>query len=103
MIQVAVFVPETHKEQVKAAMFAVGGGKIGNYDSCCFEHAGIGQFRPLAGSNAYVGEVGKVEFVAEVKIEMVCEDHLYESVISAMKSSHPYETPAYYGIKLVGQ
>lgn len=102
MIQVVVFVPESHKESVKSAMFAVGGGKIGNYDSCCFEHSGTGQFRPLAGSNAFIGEVGSLELVPEVRIEMACEDHLFQSVIAAMLASHPYETPAYYGIKTVG-
>lgn len=102
MIQLVVFVPDSHKEAVKSAMFAVGGGKIGNYDSCCFEHSGMGQFRPLAGSNAFIGEVGELEFVPEVRIEMTCEDHLFSSVISAMLAAHPYETPAYYGIKTVG-
>jgi hypothetical protein len=101
MIQVTVFVPLSHKELVKAAMFAAGGGKIGNYDSCCFEQIGLGQFRPLVGSQAFVGTINQVETVEEVRIEMVCDESHYTQVIDAMKSSHPYETPAYYGIKTV--
>ncbi|MBA2404196.1 MAG: NGG1p interacting factor NIF3 [Bdellovibrionales bacterium] len=99
MIQVIVFVPEEHKEKIKQAMFQAGGGKIGNYDSCCFEYAGLGQFRPLQGSQAFVGKVGVVEIVKEVKLEMVCEDQDFPQIIQAMKAAHPYETPAYYGIK----
>ena len=102
MIQVTVFVPLSHKEQVKEAMFEAGGGKVGNYDCCCFEQTGIGQFRPLIGSQAFVGKLNEIEKVEEVRIEMICDEASYASVIAAMKSAHPYETPAYYGIKILG-
>ncbi len=102
MFQIVVFVPLSHKEAVKSAMFNAGGGKIGEYDSCCFEQKGLGQFRPLAGSRAYLGEINQLEMVEEVRIEMSCQDHLYPEVIARMKEAHPYETPAYYGIKTLG-
>lgn len=102
MIQIIVFVPEDHAEKIKDAMFQAGGGKIGNYDSCCFEHPGIGQFKPLKGSNAFLGKIGVVEKVQELKIEMACEDKFFDEIILAMKAAHPYETPAYYGIKTLG-
>ena len=102
MVQVVVFVPGNAKEKLKKAMFEAGAGKLGNYDSCCFEQAGNGQFRPLSGSQPFLGTAGNLEIVAEVRIEMVCEEHLLEGVISAMKASHPYETPAYYAIKTLG-
>src|SRR5262245_19021847 len=93
MIQIFVFVPETHVEELKNSMFDAGCGKIGNYDHCCFMHSGLGQFRPLKGSQAYLGKVGEVETVNELKIEMTCEDTLFEKIILAMKQAHPYETP----------
>lgn len=99
MIQVIVFIPSSHKDQVKQAMFAAGGGKIGAYDCCSFEQVGLGQFRPLEGSRPFYGLSGVVEEVEEVRLEMSCKDHLYAYVIEAMKRAHPYETPAYYGIK----
>ena len=98
MIQIVVFIPLTHKDQVKEAMFAAGGGKIGHYDCCSFESTGVGQFRPLNGANPFIGTPGEIEQVPEVRLEMTCEDHLYESVIKAMLHAHPYETPAYYRI-----
>ena len=101
MIQIVVFIPHAQKEEVKQAMFKAGAGMLGNYDSCCFEHAGIGQFRPLEGSSAFVGEVGVLEFVEEVKVEMMCEESKLAPVIKAMKAAHPYETPAYYAINTV--
>lgn len=101
MIQIVVFIPATHKEAVKRKMFEAGAGMLGNYDSCCFEHHGIGQFRPLKGSDAFLGEVGKLEFVEEVRVEMMCEEQHLAAAIKAMKESHPYETPAYYAINTV--
>lgn len=47
------YVPVTHIEQVKQAMFAAGAGTIGNYDCCAWQVLGVGQFRPLAGSQAF--------------------------------------------------
>ena len=98
MVQIIVFIPEDYKEVVKAAMFNAGAGSIGNYDQCSFEHHGFGQFRPLKNSNAFIGTIGSVEEVAEVRVEMCCEKAKLVQVIEAMKEAHPYETPAYYAI-----
>jgi hypothetical protein len=95
MYKICVYIPETHLQQVKDALFAVGAGRIGNYDSCCWQVAGEGQFRALEGSDPFIGQKGKVETVTEYKIELVCEDHLIKAAIAAMKKAHPYETPAY--------
>jgi hypothetical protein len=95
MYKICVFVPETAVEQVKQAMFEAGAGKIGDYDSCCWQTIGQGQFRPLEGSSPFVGEQNRVETVAEYRIEMVCPDELTRDAIAAMKKSHPYEEPAY--------
>jgi len=95
MYKICVFVPETDVEQVKQAMFAAGAGKIGDYDSCCWQTIGQGQFRPLEGSSPFIGEQNRIETVAEYRIEMVCADELIKDAVAAMKNSHPYEEPAY--------
>ena len=69
MYKIIVFVPSTHTQIVKDALFEAGAGKLGNYDCCCFESVGIGQFRPLAGSSPYLGKENLIETVKEVKIE----------------------------------
>ena len=76
-------------------MFEAGAGRIGDYDHCCWQTLGQGQFRPLEGSNPAIGQQHRVETVAELKIEMVCADDLVRNVVAAMKSAHPYEEPAY--------
>lgn len=95
MFKLSVYIPAEHLESVKEALFAAGAGKIGDYDSCCWQSPGQGQFRPLDGSQPYIGQQGKVESVEEYKVEMVVDDTLITSVIGALKRSHPYEEPAY--------
>ncbi len=99
MIHISFYVPVKDADRVKDAMFQAGAGKIGNYDQCSFEMKGVGQFRPLPGSNPTIGSECKIETVEELKIDMVCEDNKVVDVVAALKKSHPYETPAYYVIK----
>jgi len=95
MYKLCFYVPESHLESVKKALFTAGAGRIGNYDSCCWQVLGEGQFRALDGSQPFIGQKGVVEKVAEWKVELVCEDELIRDVIAALKMAHPYEEPAY--------
>ena len=95
MYKLAFFVPDSHVEVVKAAVFAAGGGRIGDYDHCAWQTLGQGQFRPLDGSQPFLGQAGQVEVVEEWKVELVVADDLIVQVVAALRQSHPYETPAY--------
>lgn len=95
MYKICFFAPESHVEQVKIAMFAAGAGKIGDYDSCSWQVRGEGQFRPLQGSQPFLGQQGEVETVPEFKVEMVCAGEHVKAVIAALRQSHPYEEPAF--------
>ncbi|MCD5988849.1 YqfO family protein [Pseudomonas phytophila] len=95
MYKLAFFVPPSHVEQVKSAVFAAGAGRIGAYDQCSWQVLGQGQFRPLDGSQPFIGRSGVVEQVQEWKVELVVADELIQPVVAALKQSHPYETPAY--------
>jgi len=95
MYKICVYVPENSVEKVKQALFNAGAGQIGNYDSCCWQTDGIGQFRPLDGSSPVVGSVGQLEHVYEIKIELVCADDLVHAAVEALRNAHPYEEPAF--------
>ncbi|MDB5983222.1 MAG: NGG1p interacting factor 3 protein [Pseudomonas sp.] len=100
MYKLSFFVPPSHVEQVKLAVFAAGAGRIGAYDSCSWQVLGQGQFRPLDGSQPFIGQTGEIEQVQEWKVELVVADDLIADVVMALKQSHPYETPAYEVWKL---
>ncbi len=89
------YVPETHLEPVKAAVFAAGAGRVGAYDCCCWEVLGQGQFRPLPGSAPFIGSAGEISQVREYRVELVCETQFIRAVVDALKEAHPYEEPAY--------
>ena len=72
MYQINFYVPETHLEQVKNALFAQGAGRIGNYSHCAWQTKGQGQYCPLAGSKPFSGEQDKIMHETEYKVEMVC-------------------------------
>ncbi|MBQ0834001.1 YqfO family protein [Marinobacter sp.] len=95
MYKICYFVPETHVEKTKRALFEIGAGCIGDYDSCAWQCRGQGQFRPLAGSSPFLGHRDTLEVVDEFKVELVCRDDLIRKAVSALKQAHPYEEPAY--------
>lgn len=95
MLKLVFFVPESHKEIVKKAVFSQGAGRFDGYDCCSWETLGEGQFKPLLGSQPFIGEQDKVEKVAEYRVEMICTMDNVNAVLQALIHSHPYEVPAY--------
>jgi dinuclear metal center YbgI/SA1388 family protein len=80
---------------VHEALSAAGAGRIGDYSHCSFATAGTGQFKPLEGANPTIGSIGKLERVAETKLEMVLPRARRSAVIAALRDTHPYEEPAF--------
>jgi hypothetical protein len=101
MHKLCFFVPESHVEVTKAAVFGAGAGRIGDYEHCCWQVAGQGQFRPLPGSRPFLGETDRLETLAEYRVEMVCADDCVAAAVAALKRAHPYEEPAYEVWRLV--
>lgn len=88
------YVPETHAEEVKMAVFRAGAGRIGDYDCCSFQVKGQGQFRPLEGSDPFIGQQGEIERVSEYRVEMICTEGKLRPALEALRQAHPYEEPA---------
>jgi len=80
---------------VHDALAAAGAGTVGDYSHCSFATAGTGQFKPLAGAHPTIGEVGKLERVAETRLEMVLPRGRRAAVVAALRAAHPYEEPAF--------
>ncbi len=95
MYKLCFYVPESHLEMVKQAVFGAGAGCIGAYDHCCWQTLGLGQFRALAGSQPFIGETGVLEQLPEWKVELVVADEFIRQAVAALIAAHPYETPAY--------
>jgi hypothetical protein len=96
MLVLVFYVPDTHLDKVKEALFAAGAGKIGKYSRCCWQVRGEGQFMPEEGSVPYIGKEGDVSKVSEYRVEMICKNEDAERIKKALLDSHPYEMPAYH-------
>lgn len=94
-LKLVVFVPAEHADTVRNALGDAGAGWIGNYSHCTFAAAGTGTFRPLPGTNPYIGRVGRLEQVHEVRLETILPASLAKRVIEVMLAAHPYEEVAY--------
>lgn len=95
MYKLVFFVPESHLETVKSAVFSAGAGRIGDYEACAWQTLGQGQFRPLPGSNPFIGSDNQLELVSEYRVEMVCADESIRAAVAALRQAHPYEEPAF--------
>lgn len=93
--QLYVYVPASHAESLREALWQAGAGQLGDYDQCSFSLSGQGTYRPNTGANPYSGQVGVRESAQEEKIEVVVPAHTEKAVIKAMHQAHPYEEIAY--------
>jgi structural hemagglutinin/hemolysin toxin protein RtxA len=92
---ICFYVPESHCEIVKEALFSKGAGDFGNYDKACWQTLGTGQYRPLEGATPHIGTVAQLETLPEYKVEIICPKEKLTSCIQALIEAHPYEVPAY--------
>jgi dinuclear metal center YbgI/SA1388 family protein len=90
-----VYVPAENADAVREAMFAAGGGHIGDYSHCSWSVSGTGQFLPHDGAAPAIGSVGTVERVPEDRVEVIAPARLRGHVLAALRMAHPYEEPAF--------
>ena len=100
-IKLAVFVPASHINKVAEAIHQSGSGIIGEYSHCSFRTPGTGTFKGSDESNPSIGTKGVIEFVEEVKLEVLVDKWKLNKVLASMKEAHPYEEVAYdiYSLK----
>lgn len=103
--KLVVYVPSSHVEQVRAAILAAGAGHLGQYQDCSFMSKGIGSFRPLPGSQPFIGQEGRMEEVEEYRLETIVPQSRLGQVMEKMLDTHPYEKIAYdlYPLQLDGK
>jgi dinuclear metal center YbgI/SA1388 family protein len=93
--KIVTYCPVEHADKVRNAIFEAGAGHIGNYDSCSYNIIGEGTFKPLENANPYVGEISKLHFEKEIRIETVFPAYKQKEILEALFKNHPYEEVAY--------
>jgi dinuclear metal center YbgI/SA1388 family protein len=95
LIKLVTYIPETHLDKVRNAIFDSGAGSVGNYDRCGFTVEGTGSFRGNEQTNPFIGERGELTYEKEIRFETVFFSHLKEKMIKTLVENHPYEEVAY--------
>jgi hypothetical protein len=88
-------VPREALDDVRAALFAAGAGRIGDYERCSWYGAGTGTYFGGEGTSPTLGEAGREERVAELRLETVYPVEREAEVVRALRAAHPYEEPAF--------
>jgi hypothetical protein len=100
-VKLVWFVPVEALEATRDAVFAAGGGRIGDYERCSWYTAGTGTFFGGEGTEPALGESGREEHVAELRVETVVPADRVGEVVAALRAAHPYEEPAFDVYRLV--
>jgi hypothetical protein len=93
--KLVVFVPREALDTVRDAVFAAGAGRIGDYERCSFYTEGTGTFLGGSGTSPSVGQAGREERVAELRLETIFPVERQSDVVAALREAHPYEEPAF--------
>jgi hypothetical protein len=93
--KLVVFVPAEALDAVRAAIFAAGAGRIGEYERCSWYTEGTGTFFGGEATNPALGQRGREERVPELRLETVYPVEREEEVVRALRDAHPYEEPAF--------
>lgn len=94
-LKFVTYVPKVYAQKVRDAIAHAGAGYIGHYSHCTFNVLGEGTFRPERGTSPFIGTIGKIERVEEVRIETIIPEKSKEKVLEALRKLHPYEEIAY--------
>ena len=100
MYKLIFFVPSSHAEAVKNAVFQAGGGDVGAYKKCCWQVEGQAQFMPCQDAKPFIGTPGQLEVTLETKVEIIVQQEALEGCVAALKLAHPYEAPVYHVLRL---
>ena len=95
LLKLAVYVPASHADSVRNALFSAGCGHIGNYSHCSYNVEGYGTFKAGEGCNPFCGNIGELHKEEEVRIETILPSYIKGRVLSALSATHPYEEPAF--------
>jgi len=100
LYKLVTYVPPSHADAVREAVFAAGAGHIGKYSHCGFTIEGTGTFLPEEGAAPFAGEPGRLESAAELRFETIVPESRKADAVKALLAAHPYEEVAYDVFKL---
>ncbi|MDP9396723.1 MAG: Nif3-like dinuclear metal center hexameric protein [Actinomycetota bacterium] len=99
--KIVAFVPRDSADRLVDALAAAGAGSLGDYTRVAYLLDGTGTFRPEPGARPAIGGVGRIETVAETRVEMLLPRGRRRAAVEALRATHPYEEPAFDVIDVI--
>lgn len=93
--KLTTYVPKDKAEALRNALFKVGAGNIGNYESCSFNTDGKGTYKGNEDANPVIGKKGQLHTENETQISVTFKKHLQSELLNTLFDTHPYEEVAY--------
>ncbi|SHH36888.1 hypothetical protein SAMN02745245_01166 [Anaerosphaera aminiphila DSM 21120] len=100
-LKIELFIPKKYVVNLANALNERSILKYENYDYVYAISNVVGNFRPIEGSNPFIGEIGKVSEVEEVKMEFRIESENLEETKKVIELIHPYEKPVVNIMELI--
>ena len=91
LLKLEIFIPESHFHELQKALQKADAGHIGNYDSCLTYSRVTGTWRPLKGSNPFIGTENAISEEEELKVEVRIKHENLGSTLREIKRIHLYE------------
>ena len=88
-----IFLPQSCFDAVRQALWAVDAGHIGAYDRCLSRSRVESCWRPLEGTDPFLGTPGELCRAEEWKVEVCCREDRLAETLAAVRAAHPYEEP----------
>ena len=85
MLKLIYYVPESHLESTKLAVFAAGAGGIGNYEHCAWQVLGTGQFKSVKGANPFIGQLDALEKIPEWRVVTIVSKEKNSALLMSLK------------------
>jgi len=102
-VKLVVMIPVDNMIEVRQAILESECGIIGNYSHCSIVHEVEGTFMPNDKANPFIGSSNQLEFVKEMKLEVVCDIDKVKEVLKLVRKVHPYEEIAIDIIPLIDE
>jgi dinuclear metal center YbgI/SA1388 family protein len=93
--KLTTYAPKAEAASLRAKLFEVGAGNIGNYSEASFNFDGVGTFKGNEASNPSIGQQNVQHQEEETCIQVIFEAKDESAVVNALLKNHSYEEVAY--------
>lgn len=101
-IKIETYIPASYINELREKLNGVGALTIDDiYDNCITTSKVTSYWRPLAGANPFLGEIGVLAKEEELKVEFCSNRDKMEQIVEIIKEVHPYEKPVIIIIPIV--